>query len=97
VAAILSHPFRLTSEGRVALVEQSSPAADGEQIAVLVLTRTGERRLVPGFGLPDPTFAGFDRSALVAGIALWGPPVQLDRVDVEFADEHTQTVEVRYR
>lgn len=93
---ILSHPFRLTTEGRVALVEQQSVPGDTEQIAVLALTRLGERPLVPGFGLPDPTFSGFERSQLAAAVALWGPPVQLSRVDVAPVDEHTQVVEVNF-
>lgn len=97
IAPILSHPFRLTADGRVALVEQASPTADAEQIAVLALTRLGERPLVPGFGMTDPTFAGFERTALAAGLALWGPPVQIERVDVAFTDEHTQAVEVKFR
>lgn len=64
---------------------------------MLALTRLGERPLVPAFGMPDPTFAGFESSALAAGVALFGPPVQLERVDVAFVDERTEAVEVKFR
>lgn len=63
---------------------------------MLALTRTGERALVPGFGLPDPTFAGFERTQLAAALALWGPPVALARIDVSAVDDHTQAVEVNF-
>lgn len=71
--------------------------ADTEQIAVLALTRLGERGLVPGFGMRDPTFAGFEPTSLSAGLALWGPPVQLEGIDAVTVDDHTQAVEVRFR
>lgn len=61
------------------------------------MTRPGERPLVPGFGMVDPTFAGFDASALAAGLALWGPPVQLEHVDVTVVDESTEAVAVIFR
>lgn len=97
VASILSHPFRFTADGRVATVDQASPIADAEQIAVLALTRLGERPLVPGFGMADPTFAGFETSALAAGLALWGPPVTVDRIDVTAVDDTSQLVQVAFR
>ena len=53
----LSFPFRLTPTGSVATVEAGSDAEADEAIAVLVLTRIGERRMRPNFGIPDPVFA----------------------------------------
>lgn len=97
MAAILSHPFRLTADGRVATVEQDSDPADIEQIAVLALTRNGERALVPGFGMRDPAFSGFERTELAAALALWGPPVQIATVDITAVDDATQAVEVTFR
>lgn len=97
IAAILSHPFRLALDGTVAKVEQTSDAGAGEQIAVLCLTRPGERPLVPGFGLADPTFDGFQPSALAAALALWGPEVGLEAVDISQLDEATQRVDVSFR
>lgn len=87
----------MTSDGRIALVEQASIGADTEQIAVLALTRPGERPLVPGFGMVDPTFAGFEVSNLAAAVALWGPPVQIDTATVTVVDEQTEAVEVIFR
>lgn len=47
--------------------------------------------------MTDPTFAGFEVSELAAGLALWGPPVQLQRVDVRPVDDATLAVEVAFR
>lgn len=96
MALILSHPFRL-QRGRVATVEQQSDAGDAEQIAVLCLTRPGERPLVPGYGLPDPAFSGFEPAELAAAVAMWGPDVTLEAVDVAASGEHAQRVEVQFR
>lgn len=97
MAQILSHPFRLGSDGRVATVEQTSDAGAAEQLAVLCLTRPGERPLVPAFGLSDPTFAGFDASELAAGVAAWGPAVDVTNVTITAAGDAVQAVEVLFR
>jgi phage baseplate assembly protein W len=83
MARILSYPFRLGAGGTVAVVDQDSDAAQVEQLAVLVLTRTGERGAVPDFGLRDPAFRGVDVSELVGAVARWGPPVRLVDVTAE--------------
>lgn len=92
---ILSHPFRLHA-GRVATVEQDSDTADAEQIAVLALTRLGERPLVPGFGMTDPTFVGFDEGELRGGVAVYGPPVTIHRVTTTQLGEAEQAVDVAF-
>lgn len=97
VARILSHPFRLWPNGAVVTVEQESEEADREQIAMLALTRVGERVLVPGFGLTDPVHGdGFPVTELAAQIAEWGPPVTLHDVAVVATSDRTQTVEVTF-
>lgn len=70
---ILSHPFRLAGDGSVATVEDLSPDAVSEAIAVLLLTRRGEHEMAPGFGTTDPTFAGVDRDELGAQLDAYGP------------------------
>lgn len=97
VAPIISHPFRIGLTGHIATVEQSSDAAGAEQIALLCLTRPGERPLVPGYGLSDPTFEGFQGSELAAAVALWGPDVSIDAVDVRQLSDSVERVQVRYR
>lgn len=54
----LSFPFRLTPTGSAATVATGSDAEIDEAIAVLCLTRLGERHMRPSFGTPDPVFAG---------------------------------------
>jgi hypothetical protein len=73
LVSILSHPFRLGPTGAAATVEDGSTAANAEAIAVLLMTRRGERPMAPDFGITDPTFAELDVAELDAGLALWGP------------------------
>lgn len=93
---VLSSPFRFGPDGRAAVVDQDSEMGLREQIAALCLTRAGERRLRPGFGLTDPVFAGFEPSELAAKIALYGPPVELDDVVVTARAADVQHVEIDF-
>jgi hypothetical protein len=96
VARIVSHPFRLAANGSIATVEQDSEGGDAEQLAVLALTKLGERAVVPAFGITDPTFEGFAVSEFVAGVAAFGPPVRLADVAVSAVDDSTERVEVHF-
>lgn len=93
---LLSHPFRLLPNGDVATIDEDSDEANAEQIAILLLTRIGERELVGGFGTSDPAFAGVDPSEIASGIAAYGPPVSLDDVEVVAVDDATIDVTVRF-
>lgn len=94
--AILSHPFRLTPSGQVATVFQDTPEANAEQVAILALTKTGERPLVPAFGITDPAFRRVEPAELAAGVAAYGPPVTLRRVDVRPLNDSTTAVDVEF-
>jgi hypothetical protein len=77
---LLAHPFRLGPSGAAVTVEDDTDDSYAQGIAVLVLTRRGERVLVPRFGITDPLF---DRVALAdLNVALkdYGPEVKV--VDV---------------
>lgn len=89
-ASILSHPFRLTPAGQAATVLQDTDEANIEQVAVLALTKLGERPMVPSFGLRDPAFRRIEPGELAAGIAAYGPPVRLKAVDVVAGDGVTR-------
>lgn len=62
---------------------------------MLALTRTGERPLAPTFGLPDPTFAGFDPHLLVAAVNQWGPDTTINNIALDPGDD-VQTVTVNF-
>jgi hypothetical protein len=71
---VLAIPFRIR-EGRVARTEADGDADHLARIAVLVRTVAGERAMVPGFGITDPTFTlGPDLDALAAALETHGPP-----------------------
>lgn len=94
---LLSYPFRLAAAGSVATVEEGSDLQLAQELAVAVLTRPGERVLVPEFGIADPTFVGFDDDALRLHIDLFGPPVDIDDVEVRYVNDRTQDVVVRFQ
>jgi hypothetical protein len=95
LSLILSHPFRFEG-GRAAVVEQGSDEGVAEQIAVLVMTITGERELVPAFGIEDPAFNGVDASDITAGLELFGPDVEIVDIEVRDASPTRQEVIVKY-
>lgn len=96
MSRIISHPFRVGRTGEVVTVEQDSDDGLAEQIAVTALTRRGERELVPDFGIDDPAFAAFDAGDLINALSVFGPPVVIEDVKVEWVNEATQRVELVY-
>jgi hypothetical protein len=95
---VLSFPFRVAPTGRPALVEQDSEQAAVEKLAMLALTRRGERDLAVDVGISDPAFAGFDAAEFAGQVARWGPRgVALQTVDVEPAGPGVQRVTVSFR
>lgn len=94
MAPILSWPFRLGVDGAIVTVDQDDPQADAEQVAVLLLTRPGERDLVPGFGVPDPTFAALRPAEVNGAAAIFGPPVKITEARIVSDDGATVTAEL---
>jgi hypothetical protein len=88
---LLSHPFRLGPTRAAATVAEGTDQALAEAIAVLALTRKGERPLVPEFGLSDPAFDDFDVAELNAQLATYGPDVTIVDVTVDVTDDTTAT------
>lgn len=94
---VLSYPFRLAPGGGVATVPDGSSEAHAEAIAVLALTRRGERVLVPGFGITDPVFTGVDVAELNAALATFGPVgVRVTEVDAQPTSETTSRALLTY-
>lgn len=90
---ILSHPFRFTPAGDVAVVADGTEEAHAEAVAITVLTRKGERPLVPDFGVSDPTFDEVDLAELNVALADYGPPgVRVAAAEVTYPDDRTATV-----
>lgn len=96
VVAVLSFPLRVTPNGQFATVEQDSEDQSAELLAALVLTRPGERDLVPGFGVPDPTFVGIDEAAIEGAAAVFGPDVTITDVAVEVTGPGSQDVTIEF-
>lgn len=96
MVAVISHPFRITPSGQVGTVEQDSDEHRAELLTALVLTRQGERDLVPGFGVPDPTFVGIDVAAIEGAAAVFGPEVTVTDVQVTVTGPGSQDVLIEF-
>lgn len=70
---VLSFPFRLSPDGTAATTGRGTDAEVDEAIAVLCLTHLGERHMTPGFGIPDPAYAGLHVGDVQVGLDDYGP------------------------
>jgi len=87
---LISFPFAIDATGAVATVEQNSDAEVEQQLAVAMLTRPGERIVVPSFGVADPAFDGFLVGALQRHCLDFGPAVSVRSVSTEVLDDVRQ-------
>lgn len=92
---LLSYPFRLTPAGDVATVEDLTEDAAGEDLAVLIFTRKGERTLVPDYGVTDPAYHSLNLAEVAVGITDYGlPGVTLDDVTVTHPTDTLERIEL---
>lgn len=91
---VLSYPFRLSTDGGLATVDQDSDQADTEEVAMVLLTVRGERALVPGFGIEDPAFGGLRAPEVIAAVTRWVPGVTVTDVAVSADSDTTQRASV---
>lgn len=93
---LLSHPFRLTAGGRLATVLDGSDDATAEAVAGVVMTRRGERVLVPDFGISDPAYAGVDAAQVNGVLEQYGPAVRVTDVDTSYPTDTTARTVLTY-
>jgi hypothetical protein len=96
MTTLISFPFRLSTNGSVATREDGDEDYYAEELAVLLMTVPGERVLLPGYGLNDPTFAELDQSVLTAQVALYGPPVAITSLSSTYTSDTQQDVVVGF-
>lgn len=73
LAAEIAIPFRIAAGGRIAMVEQGSPAELTQRVAMAIRTRPGERTMVPGLGIDDPLYVGLDLGDVQAVLDTYDP------------------------
>ena len=94
---LISFPFRITPGGDVATVERCSDDEVREAIAVLLLTRPGERPLAPAYGTPDPVYAGLSAGGIQLGLETFGPAgIVVTALDVTPLSDTTSEAVVRW-
>lgn len=76
MADLLAFPFRMQA-GRAVRVQQGSVEDTGQRLATILMTRPGERELVPTFGIQDPTFVGCNPNEVRSVLALHASDIQL--------------------
>lgn len=94
---LISFPFRLDLTGSIATVEQDGDVEIGEQIALAMLTRPGERIQVPTFGVKDAAFVGFELGALQRHLNDFGPRVEVTTVSIDQTAEGKERAEISWR
>lgn len=93
---LISHPFRLEANGDVATVVDGTEEAAAEGIAILCLTRQGERDLVPEYGVTDPVFDELNLAEVNVGLTDFGPNVTVTGVVVTYPNDRTERVELAF-
>lgn len=93
---LISFPFRLHRNGRLATVEQDSDDHHAEEIAVICMSRPNERDLVPDFGINDPAYETLHREELEAQVEMFEVPVSIAAVEVEDVDDTKQDVTIHF-
>lgn len=94
--AVLSHPFRIGPSGACATVEEDTEPAHTEAVAVVCLTRKGERPLVPSFGVLDPVFDELDLAEVNAVLATHGPAITVTGIEVTYPTSTTAAVRLSF-
>lgn len=93
---LISHPFRLGPTGAVVTREDGDEDYIAERLALLILTKPGERRLVPAFGMRDPAFDEFDPNYLQTQIDMFGPDVAIEDVQITPRSDTLCEINVTY-
>ncbi len=79
---VISHPFRLDSNGRVVTAPQYSGRQAAELAGAVVATVAGERGLAPAYGLPDPVGRGVHGEEVASIIETCEPDLAVIAVDL---------------
>lgn len=91
---LLSHPFRFAA-GAAVTIEQDTTESTTELLGKLMLTKRGERHMVPMYGVLDPAFDTFDAGDVQLGIDLFGPEgVAVTEIRVTYPLPGVQEAEV---
>lgn len=93
---LLSFPFRLQSNGRLATVEQDSDDHVAEELAIIVLSQPGERDLVPDFGVNDPAFDTVSREQVEAQVDLFEVPAAIQDITAVTVDDTRQIITIAF-
>lgn len=93
---VLAFPFRLTTTGTVALVEQGSEAHLAQQAYQFVSTRPREIPLAPLYGVDDPLFRNVSEGEIVTGLAVYHPDMNVEAVDIKWSSEGTKRIAIEF-
>lgn len=95
--SLISFPFRLAPNGSVVTRPDNTAEYYGEELAQMILTKAGERILVPSFGMDDPTFQFIDQQELSHKVTLFALPIRISGMTTRQVTDTTQEVLVSYQ
>lgn len=81
---LIGFPFRLNADGSLITHLDDSDDYYAGELAMMVLTRPGERELVPDYGIEDAAFGDFDEVELASQVATFGPPVSIKNIEQQY-------------
>jgi hypothetical protein len=93
---VLQSPFRFTSDGTAAKVEQGSDAHKAQQLAALVRIVSGELPLAPDYGVGDLTFTEIDPSEIAAQVSNFHPDIMIEDIVVYRTATGKDAVEISF-
>jgi hypothetical protein len=93
---LLTHPFRFLPSGAAATTDADTDEYDSQLIEALIRTTSGERPVTPGFGISDPVYSYIEPTEIAAGLATYGPDVELQNVTAEPGDPGMSLVTITY-
>jgi len=96
VVNLISFPFRVDLNSMVVTHEQNSDEQLGEEIAMLMCTRVGERIMSPGFGITDFVFSTVNEAELVLKVKAFDIPAKIINVTTVYPAEGIQSVTVEF-
>ncbi|MDI6911488.1 GPW/gp25 family protein [Nocardioides sp.] len=83
----LALPLRVSGSGALSALEQDSDREITQSVALLLDTRPGERRSVPGYGLSDPLGSGVSHDVIADAVTEWE-----DRAESVFVEQLAETL-----
>lgn len=93
---LIAFPFEMDESGGIRTQEDGTDEYAQSELMMILAVNTGERELVPGFGIPDPRFSEVDTHAIATCTQVFAPHITIGKIDDTFVSGYEQRVEIEY-